>query len=78
MRLMSNRRIGCMLSGGLDSSLVTALTVQEARKRGIAYPVQTFSIGMGEESPDLIAARKANYFTIYFLLFLVKHDFKFR
>jgi len=58
MRLMSHRRIGCMLSGGLDSSLIAALTVQEARRQGITYPIQTFSIGMDEDSPDLIAARK--------------------
>ena len=61
MRLMSNRRIGCMLSGGLDSSLVAALAVQEARRQGVAYPIQTFSIGMDEESPDLIAARKVDF-----------------
>ena len=59
MRLMSHRRIGCMLSGGLDSSLIAALTVQEARKQGISYAIQTFAIGMDEESPDLVAARKA-------------------
>ena len=58
MRLMSHRRIGCMLSGGLDSSLIAALTVQEARRQGITYPIQTFSICMDEESPDLIAALK--------------------
>ncbi len=58
MRLMSQRRIGCLLSGGLDSSLVTGLMVSEARKAGINYPIQTFSIGMGEESPDIVAARK--------------------
>ena len=58
MRLMSHRRIGCMLSGGLDSSLIAALTVQEARKQGVKYPIQTFSIGMDESSPDLLAARK--------------------
>lgn len=57
-RLMSERRIGCLLSGGLDSSLITGLLVQEARKAGIKYPIQTFSIGMGEESPDVLAARK--------------------
>ncbi len=61
MRLMSHRRIGCMLSGGLDSSLIAALTVQEARKQGVTYPIQTFSIGMDEQSPDLLAARKVNY-----------------
>lgn len=58
MRLMSHRRIGCMLSGGLDSSLIAALTVQEARKQGVTYRIQTFAIGMDEESPDLVAARK--------------------
>ena len=58
MRLMSQRRIGCLLSGGLDSSLISGLLVQEARKAGITYPIQTFSIGMGEESPDVAAARK--------------------
>jgi len=58
MRLMSQRRIGCLLSGGLDSSLITGLMVHEARKAGIDYPIQTFSIGMGEESPDVVAARK--------------------
>ena len=61
MRLMSHRRIGCMLSGGLDSSLIAALTVQEARKQGVTYPIQTFAIGMDEESPDLIAARKVKH-----------------
>jgi asparagine synthase (glutamine-hydrolysing) len=60
---MSHRRIGCMLSGGLDSSLIAAITVQEARKQGITYPIQTFSIGMDEQSPDLLAARKVNSFS---------------
>jgi asparagine synthase (glutamine-hydrolysing) len=58
MRLMAHRRIGCLLSGGLDSSLISGLLVSEARKAGISYPIQTFSIGMGVESPDLLAARK--------------------
>jgi len=66
MRLMSHRRIGCMLSGGLDSSLIAALTIQEARKQGVTYPIQTFSIGMDEESPDLVAARKVNEFFYYY------------
>jgi asparagine synthase (glutamine-hydrolysing) len=58
MRLMSHRRIGCLLSGGLDSSIVTGIMVQEARKAGINYPIQTFSIGMDGDSPDILAARK--------------------
>ncbi|XP_041979782.1 asparagine synthetase [glutamine-hydrolyzing] [Aricia agestis] len=55
-RLMSDRRIGCLLSGGLDSSLVTALVVKLAKQQQISYKIQTFAIGMGD-SPDLAAAR---------------------
>ena len=60
MRLMAERRIGCLLSGGLDSSLICGLVIQEARKLGIQdkYPIQTFSIGMGDTSPDILAARQ--------------------
>lgn len=57
MRLMSQRRIGCLLSGGLDSSLVAALCTKLLNEEGVKYPIQTFSTGM-EGSPDLMAARK--------------------
>lgn len=56
-RLMADRRIGCLLSGGLDSSLVTALVVKLTKELGLDYKLQTFSIGM-EGSTDLMAARK--------------------
>nr|CAD7572275.1 unnamed protein product [Timema californicum] len=56
-RLMAERRIGCLLSGGLDSSLVAALTVQLAKEANLPYKIQTFAIGM-EDSPDIVAARK--------------------
>ncbi|CAH1264757.1 ASNS [Branchiostoma lanceolatum] len=56
-RLMSERRVGCLLSGGLDSSLIAALLTKNAAKAGITYPIQTYSIGM-EGSPDIAAARK--------------------
>nr|AAH52127.1 Asparagine synthetase [Danio rerio] len=56
-RLMAHRRIGCLLSGGLDSSLVAALLVKLAKEEKLPYPIQTFSIG-AEDSPDVAAARK--------------------
>ena len=56
-RLMADRRIGCLLSGGLDSSLVAALLTKLAKEAGMDYPIQTFSIGM-EGSTDVLAARK--------------------
>ncbi|KAI2652660.1 Asparagine synthetase [glutamine-hydrolyzing] [Labeo rohita] len=56
-RLMAHRRIGCLLSGGLDSSLVAATLVNLAKQEELPYPIQTFSIG-AEDSPDAIAARK--------------------
>ncbi|KAL4223308.1 hypothetical protein ACF0H5_016779 [Mactra antiquata] len=58
-RLMADRRIGCLLSGGLDSSLVTALVVKMAKELDFGYKIQTFSIGM-EGSTDLLAARKVS------------------
>lgn len=56
-RLMAHRRIGCLLSGGLDSSLVSAILVKLAKEEKLQYPIQTFSIG-SDDSPDILAARK--------------------
>ncbi|KAG8443097.1 hypothetical protein GDO86_011786 [Hymenochirus boettgeri] len=56
-RLMAHRRIGCLLSGGLDSSLVAATVLKLMKQCSKPYPLQTFAIGM-EDSPDLLAAKK--------------------
>lgn len=53
-RLLSDRPIGCLLSGGLDSSLTSALIARELRKKGL--PLYTFSVGL-KDSPDCKYAR---------------------
>jgi len=52
-RVNSDREVACLLSGGLDSSLVAALVARTLRKN---TKLKTFSIGM-EGSPDLRHAR---------------------
>ena len=57
-RLMSDRPIGCLLSGGLDSSLVSSIVVNTYKKRGVEpKKIHTFSIGL-PGSPDLKYARQ--------------------
>ena len=59
-RVFGERKIGCLLSGGLGSSLVCGLIAQEFKNMDNMYPIRTlrsFSIGMGKDSHDLIASR---------------------
>ena len=54
-RLMSERPVGCLLSGGLDSSITTALVVKHMAQAGTV--VDTYGIGL-EGSVDLKWARR--------------------
>jgi asparagine synthase (glutamine-hydrolysing) len=45
-RLMSDRSVGCILSGGLDSTLVTAIVCKLQKAQGIETPMRTYTIGM--------------------------------
>jgi asparagine synthase (glutamine-hydrolysing) len=66
----TERPIGCFLSGGLDSSLVTAITCSLSDK-----PVHTFSIGM-QGSTDLKYARMVADFckTIHHEIIVTEQD----
>ena len=57
-RLMSDRPVGCLLSGGLDSSITTALVVKHmAKAQAPGTVVDTYGIGL-EGSVDLKWARR--------------------
>jgi asparagine synthase (glutamine-hydrolysing) len=55
-RMLAERPVAALLSGGVDSSLIASLVAKELRSIG-APPLKTFSIGM-EGSQDLKYARK--------------------
>ena len=75
-RLMSERPVGCLLSGGLDSSLVTAIVARELKKTAPDIVLNTYSIGL-TGSVDLIWARRvAEYLgTCHHEVALTERDF---
>jgi asparagine synthase (glutamine-hydrolysing) len=58
-RLMSDRPVGCLLSGGLDSSLVASVAANLLRERG--KELRTFSIGMKEGTVIIYAREVAKH-----------------
>ena len=52
-RLVADAKVGFLLSGGLDSSLVCAVAARKSDR-----PIRTFAIGMSEDAIDLKYARQ--------------------
>lgn len=66
-RMMSNRRIGCLLSGGLDSSLIAAILVKLSKEKGLPYPIQVNTNNNGEDVHFNIIF---NIYILYWIFFL--------
>ena len=52
-RLVADAKVGFLLSGGLDSSLVCAIAAKNSKE-----PIKTFAIGMSEDAIDLKYAKQ--------------------
>ncbi len=61
-RLMSDVPIGVLLSGGLDSSLTSAIAARALKESGSKGELHSFSIGLDNNSPDVKAAKQVAEF----------------
>lgn len=59
-RLMSDVPLGSLLSGGLDSSLITSIAARLLKNRG--KRLRTYSVGLDPQTPDLQRAREVALF----------------
>jgi asparagine synthase (glutamine-hydrolysing) len=71
-RMCSDREIGCLLSGGLDSSVISSILSKELKKKG--QKLHTFSIGF-PDSTDIVYARQvASYIDSEHHEFIIQYD----
>jgi asparagine synthase (glutamine-hydrolysing) len=76
-RLMSDVPLAVLLSGGLDSSLISSIT--KRLLRGTTQELHSFSVGLSHDVPDLVAAREVAEFigtTHHEVLFSVEQGIK--